>query len=238
MKIRPLPDIDLARIAPLPTDMQRSQLSQLRNGRPPFSYNPLRSSFHDLFNVQPAMFAPVVATPWAVIEDNIRRKARTVEEIDANLAVAKGIYEFALERGVVGRSQEFFPLQMGSGRKVSYWLSMVLAMDDTPFVPFIDPRRSRGLTKEGRRFAFSMMNERIRAADPDYAEVRFAIVQFANGEDGIRTPVIRTDEGLELYSLTELEGMVSATYELWREVCEDRERDTRRRGTGTTGPLI
>ncbi|MDR7028018.1 hypothetical protein J2X08_002185 [Rhizobium rosettiformans] len=184
------------------------------------------------------MFAPVTATPWNVIEERLKRKCRTVEELEANLAVARGLHQFTTEREILGRSQEFFPLPMGAGRKVSYWLSMVLAVDGTPLVPFIDPRRSRGLTREGRRFAFSMMHERIRAADPDYAEVRFAIFQFEKSEDGARKPMLRTDEGVELFSLSEMESMVSATYELWREICEDREKDARRKGTGTTGPLI
>ena len=45
-----------------------------------------------------------------------------------------------------------------------------------------------------------------------------------------------TDAGVTLYSVTELEQMVASTYEMWREVSEERERATRRRATGT-GPL-
>lgn len=238
MKIRPLPDIDLARIAPLPVDMQITQLSQIRNGRPPFSYAPLRASFHDVFNIQPEMFGPVTSTRWQTVESNLKRKCRTAEELDANLAVAKALHEFATGCDMLGRSQEFFPLSMGGGRRVSYWLSMILALDGKPMVPFVDPRRTRGLTREGRRFAFSMMHERIRAADPDYAEVRFGIFQFAKSDDGTRTPVLRIDEGIELFSLSDLEDMVSTTYSLWRDICEEREKETRRKGTGTTGSLL
>ncbi len=83
-----------------------------------------------------------------------------------------------------------------------------------------------------------MMNERIRAVDPDYTDVRFAIFQFGKADDGSRRPVVHTDEGVELFSLSEMENMVNVTYDLWREVCEGRERDARRKGTGTSGPLI
>ncbi len=83
-----------------------------------------------------------------------------------------------------------------------------------------------------------MMNERIRAVDPDYADVRFVIFQFGKSEDGTRTTIVRTEEGMDLLSLSEMESMVSATYELWHEICEGRESDARRKGTGTTGPLI
>jgi hypothetical protein len=158
--------------------------------------------------------------------------------LKANIAVARGLHTFAEEAKLLGRTQEFFPLAMSAGRKVSYWLPMVLAKDDQAIVPFIDPRRSRGLTKAARRFAFSMMNERIRIADPDYDSVRFAIFQFGNDKEGARHPTLHTDEDIQLHSFDELEAMVSTTYSLWQEVHEEREMESRRKGTGTFGPLL
>lgn len=236
--MRPLPDIDLARIATLPINQQRKQLEQIRDGRPPFSYGPLRTCFHDIFNVQPEMFAPVAPTDWAVIERQLRRKCRSEDELRANLRVARGLHQFAMDAGMLGRAQEFFPLAMGTGQKVAYWLPMVLSLEGRAIVPFIDPRQSRNLTGEARRFAFSMMHERIRAADPDYGSVRFAIFQFGEVNEDRRNPVLRTDDGVQLFSLDEMEAMVSTTYELWYEVCQEREMDTRRKATGTRGPLI
>lgn len=238
MKIRPLPDIDLARIAPLPVEMQRKQLEQIRYGRPPFSYGPLRGCFHDIFNIQPEMFAAASPTAWQVIEDALRRKCKSADELKANLAVARGLHQFATDTNILGRSQEFFPLAMGAGRKVSYWLPMVLSYQERPIIPFIDPRRTRGLTREGRRFAFSMMHERTRAADPDYEGVELAIFQFGDAGNDQRNPVLHVDQGVSLFTLEQLDAMISATYTLWQEVCEEREVETRRRGTGTTGPLI
>lgn len=238
MKIRPLPDIDLARIAPRSREEQRGMLKQIRYGRPPFSYGPLRSCFHDIFNVQPAMFGPVTPTEWTMIETLLRKKSTSLDELAANLQVARGLYQFACATQIFGRAQEFFPMAMGVGQKVIYWLPMVLAIEEQPFVPFIDPRRSRGLTRAGRRFAFSMMNERIRAADPDYAAVRFAIFQFGDDKDDVRHPVMHTDEDVELFSLEEMEAMVATTYDLWREVCEERDMETRRKAGGMHGSLI
>lgn len=238
MKIRPLHEIDLARIAPLPLDQQRRQLTQIRHGRPPFSYGPLRSCFHDIFNVQLEMFSPVDATEWTVIESLLRRKCRSADELKANLAVAKGLHEFGSRSEVLGRTQEFFPLAMGAGQKVAYWLPMVLSIEGRAVVPFIDPRRSKGLTREGRRFAFSMMHERVRAADPDYETVGLAIVQFGDVIEDQRAVVVHMDDGTTLFSIDQLEMMVNSTYALWHEICEEREADDRRRGTGTHGPLI
>lgn len=127
---------------------------------------------------------------------------------------------------------------MGGGQKVAYWLPMVLSHEGQPLVPFIDPRRSRGLTREGRRFVFSMMHERIRAADPDYEAVQLAVFQFGDSGKDQRNPILHIDNGVTLFSLDELEAMVTTTYMLWQEVCEEREVEARRKGTGTRGPLI
>lgn len=238
MKIRRLPDIDLARIASLPRDQQRHQLEQMRNGRPPFSYNPLRTCFHDIFNVQPEMFGLVEPTAWPIVEGRLRAKCRTEDELEANLAVARGLHNFATTARMLGRSQDFFPLALGTGQQVAYWLPMVLSLDSQPIVPFIDPRKSKGLSKAARRFVFSMMHEHIRAADPDYESVRLAIFRLGDPADGVRAPVLFTEEGIDLIPLNELEAMVASTYALWQEVLEERETEARRRAGGMRGPLI
>lgn len=238
MKIRPLHEIDLARIATMPEAQQRKQLEQIRQGRPPFSYSPLRGCYHDIFNVQPEMFAPVSPTDWEVVQQNLAKKCKSGDELKSNLAVARGLHRFAIEAEVVGRAQEFFPLAMGSGRKVSYWLPMVLAFGGQPIIPFIDPRRSRRLSKEGRRFAFSMMHQRARVADPDYESVDLAIFQFGDFDDEIRSPIVYTDRGVTLFTLEQLDAMISTTYDLWREVCAERDAEARRTGTGARGSLL
>lgn len=235
--IRPLPDIDLARIAPQSDDMKRMSLEAMRVGRPPFSYKPVRSCFGDIFNLQPEMFGETVRTEWSKIQKELIRQCKSDVELEHNKRVARGLYEFASEMRVMSRRQEFFPLAMSIGRKVTFWLPMVVAIEDQPHAIFVEPRRSRGLTAEGRRFAFSMMHERIRAADEDFAGLKLAIVRFADPEGDKRAVRLFTDEGVDLYDLGELETMVSSTYEMWRQVCEDRERDTRSKGTGT-GSLI
>lgn len=236
MKTRRLPELDLARIAPQPIDQQRKQLQQMRFGRPPFSYAPLRCCFHDIFNVQPELFGEVAPTKWEQIEAILRNKARSDAEFKANVAVAKGLHEFALRERLRGRKHDFYQLAMSIGQKVSYWLPMVLAHGDQPLVPFIDPRRSRGLNRSGRRFVFSMMHERIRAADPDFEQARLAIIQFGDFDGDQRHPKIHLDESVDLYSLDELEMMVAETYTLWAEILEDRVDEARR--TGTTGSLL
>ncbi|MBA84197.1 type VI toxin-antitoxin system SocB family DNA replication inhibitor toxin [Thalassobius sp. S69A] len=238
MTIRPLPDIDLARIAPQRDDMKRKSLEQMKGGFSTFSYKPVRSCFSDLFNIQPELDLGIAEpTPWPVIEAELRKRSKSDEEFTYNRRVALGLHDFATSGRVFGRKHEFFPLSMGMGRKVTFWLPMILAIDEQASALFIEPRRSRGLTAEGRRFAFSMMHERIRAADEDFAEVRLTIAQFGDPSDDRRAVRLHTDEGVDLYSREELELMVASTYDMWREVLEEREREARRGATGT-GPLI
>lgn len=238
MKTRLLPDIDVARIAPQHDDMKRKSLEQMKGGFSTFSYKPVRACFSDIFNIQPDLeFGAVEPTPWAVIEAELKKRSRPGEEFTYNRRVALGLYDFATSGRVFGRRQEFFPLSMGMGQKITLWLPMILAIDERATALFIDPRRTRGLTAEGRRFAFSMMHERIRAVDEDFADVRLTIVQFGDPSDDRRVVKLHTDEGVELYSREELEQMVASTYEMWREVLEEREREARGRATGT-GPLI
>ena len=237
MTIRPLPDIDLARIAPQPDQMKRKSLERFKLFGPKVTYQAFRARFHDLLNIQPEMFGPAPPTKWAVIEANIKGDTTSEQAEQANLQVARGLYRFAVESDITGRVHEFFPLSMSIGQKVNLWLPMIVAIEGKAYAIFIDPRRSNGLTKDARRFVFSMMHERIRAADPDFADIGLGIVRFANSSGDERAVRLYTDDGIQLYSLEELEVMVASTYEIWREVVEERERDVRSRATGT-GPLI
>ena len=239
MKIRPLPDTDLARIAVLSEDLQRKALLQMRGGRAPFSYEPLRRCFADILNVTPAMFVATRPTDWGKIEETIRRARTTPEGVEANLAAAKALHDFADDHAIIGRSHEFFPMQTGSGQSVKLWHSMLLTLDSRRVVvPFIDLRRSKKLTAEARRFAFSMMHERIRVADPDFEAVELAIIQFTAPKNQPRQAKLWTAEGHSLISLRDLEAMVTTTYRLWTEISMDRATEARHKGTGTSGPLL
>lgn len=137
---------------------------------------------------------------------------------------------------IAGRHHDFMSLSLGEGNKVNYWLPLVLGINGHAVVPFIDPRRaSKHLTADARRFVFSVMHERIRVADPDFAEATLGIFQFNVGQDGLRHPILRTDEGVELYDFDTLDQMVRETYELWRELSEERVAEARKRGAGGGG---
>lgn len=237
-KTRPLPDIDLARITTEPLFRQRALLEQMRDGHPPISYAPVRSGIHDILNVQPEMFGQVSPTAWATVQALIKKKSRSEEEEISNLRVALGLHRFATETQIFGRELSFPPLAMGMGRGVVYWDKMVLYLNGRPLIPFFDPRRTRGMTSNARRFAFSMMHERIREADPYYNGVTFGIFQFGDVRGDCRKVTLHTDEEAKRYTLDQMEEMVNATYQLWREVLTAREEEAHRAASGLRGSLL
>ena len=233
MRIPPLPETDLANIAPLPPDIRRRALEALRLSFPPYSYAPVRANLSDILNIQTRMFGALPRTPWAKIRRDIVRRSKKDSEEIANLRVAEGLFKYVDEESITGRRHEIFPLPLGVGTRVVFWTSVVLLIGGRPLVPFFDPRRTKSLSRTGRRFVFSVQHERVRAADPDFAEVNLGVVQFALSEKGPRKPIVHFDIGIELFTFEQLDAMVRDTYAVWREVCEEREAASRRRADGS-----
>jgi len=237
---RSIPETDLANIAPIEDRAQkRAALERLKLGHPPYSYAPMRLSILDILNIDPGPLAAGVRAPWeAVAAEVTRRCKRSDEEVAANLRVAEGLFRYAEALALTGRRHEFFAMPLGVAAKVNFWSPIVVAIDGRATVPFFDPRRTKKLTERGRRFAVSVMHERIRAADPDFAEVGLAIYQFENTDEGMRPPKPHFDDGISLFGFHDLAEMTSETYAMWHEVLDEREEEVRRRAAGMKGDLL
>jgi hypothetical protein len=235
MKIRRLSEIDLARIGPLDKEEKLHRLRVLKAGRPPHTYNPLRASLGDILNLQPEMFGSGGEyTPWDQIAADIEKHSTSESETDFNLAVAEALYDFGVEKQVRSYSKPIDPWAVGYGQSVKYWWNLYTVIEKRPCFVFVDPRISNPLTQVGRKFVLSLMHERIRVPDPDFADSRLLVVQF--GRADLSKRVIRlfepTDSGL--FGFDELNEMIDETYRLWIEVLEERADEMRRKPTGTT----
>jgi hypothetical protein len=219
---------------------KRNALKQMKAGHPPYSYQPARRSLLEILNVDAGPLGVVPRAPYQQIADEITKRSKSEAEQIANLAFASALYDFADAEKIAGRRHDFFPLAIGTARKVSFWLPAVVAFEDRPTVLFIDPRKAKKLTEIGRQFAFSLMHERIRVADPDFAEVELAIMQFGvDGDDKRkRVPKLFTAAGVSLFDFDALDMMVRETYEIWQEILTERDVEARRRGTGTSGGMF
>lgn len=237
LKMRRLPDIDLARIAPLDRESRVRGLRQLKLGHPPYSYQPARAEIGDILDVNGGL-ALVARPPWRQIEECVARKSRSDNEFEANIAVAKALHDWALAHDVHGRSHSFFPMRVAQGHSVQFWHNSVIGLNGRAVVPFIDPRRTKRLTAQARRFIFSFMHERIRVLDPDFQDARLAIIQFNSSDDGRRIPSVYLDDDVELFNFDELEQMVRETYDDWIMVLNERDEELRRKAGGMRGSLI
>jgi hypothetical protein len=237
MKIRRLSEIDLARIGPLDSEEKRHRLRLLKFGRPPHTYAPLRAQLGDILNLQPEMFGgSTEVTPWETISAAIVKAANHDDEAKFNLAVAKSLYKYAIETNIRSYRKPISAWPVGYGQSVSYWWNLYTVLEDQPGFIFADPRVSNPLTREGRKFALSMMHERIRVADPDFAESRLVVAQFGKGEKGTRSIRLFDAAEIELFNVDQLNEMIGETYRIWVEVLRER-KDEQREKAGGSNPM-
>lgn len=234
MKIRRLSEIDLARIGPLDRDEKLHRLRKLKSGRPPHTYNPLRSSVGDILNLQPEMFDGGDYTGWNQISADIEKKATSDSEATFNLAVAEALYDFGVRNDAKSFRKPINPWNVGYGQVVCYWWNLYTLLDGEPWFLFIDPRVNAPLTKLARRFVFSLMHERIRVGDPDFADSRLVVAQFDKVEEGRRAIRLFDAGDADLFSFDELNEMIDETYRLWIEVLTERAEEARSNPTGST----
>lgn len=240
MKRRLISPTDLARIAPLNEDQQRIELQKLKDGHPPFNYNPIRKRLADIFNLRVGQMFEPRELNWEQIRRGLIQACRTKQEAKYNLMAAEGLNTFAKSNGLTGRREEdgFDGMSLGLGLHVSLWEKAIVIYNGRPHIVFIDLRGSKHLTGVGRKFAFSAQHVQIREQDPDLEDAGLLILHVQPPQDGIRTVKPYTDEGVELFSYEELNDMTKRTYEIWNEIQFGRQEETRRRAAGNNGPLF
>jgi hypothetical protein len=233
MKIRRIPDIDLARIAVQPTDNKRVALEQLKEGWPPHSLDPMREQIGDIVNLQMGLLGDRRPTPWSVIERAIVKRSRTSDEGLYNIAIARSLYNWCSAQDIVSYGKSVPAWSVGLGHSLSYWNQYYSVLGERATFMFVDPRLSAPLTEQARRFAFSIMHQRLRVDDPDFSDAQLLILQFRKGDaEGSRLLIPHQVDGLSLFARDELNEMIDETYLLWAEVLAGRQERARRTGTG------
>jgi hypothetical protein len=229
-----IPETDLARIAVCPVDEQRILLQDLRSFRPPHTLNPFRQSVADILNLQPTgLLGSLDRTPWPKIQESIERSKETEDGIAKNLGVAKALFEFSEQRQVISYGRPVPRWNVGYGIDLAYWNQFYSVWGEAAAFVHFDPRLTHPLTEGARRFVFSLMHQRLRVDDPDFADVGLKIFRFGRGEGDRRTISEYSAEGLELYDYAQLNEMIGTTYRLWVEEIESRQRSSRRAVAGS-----
>lgn len=225
MKIRLLPITDLARIATMEPSLRLHALRQVKSGGGSGSYEPTRRTLPDIVNRQAGAFSSK-PTSWAQIESDLCRLSKSDHEERMNKTAARAIHRYCIENEVEARELEGFPLSFSIGVKLRCWSPALFLYKDRIATPFFDMRRTYRLTRESRRFMFSVMHIALRENNPDYQNVEHEILHLTDTADrGVR---VISERGMRLFSYDELEVMVRDTYSLWHSIIDER-RDASKR---------
>ena len=236
MKMRRLPEIDLARFAAAPPGPKlEHELRHFNAGGGFWSYDPTRQSTADILWAQTPLLGPVPCPTWEQISSQVTRACnKGPDQTSANLGVSKTLFDTARAADWLSARFDMGRLSIGFAGSVSYWSDVVVQDESGIFIPFFDHRRSNGIANpDARRIVFSMQHFWIRDRYPDLAAARLAVVRFPNhGQE--RSIRIDFHNDAELLSYDELSTRIRVVYETWGRVSDERARD--KRGTGTGGP--
>lgn len=224
----PLPDFELACIAPMAPDDKRAACREIEVGAIPDTYNPVRRQLGNIFN---ATFGEIIdknpRPPLSEIEKRLVRSCKNKER-NMNVGACRALYTFAEQHVIMGYHKEFLPLQILDVRKSFYWSPYILVIDGTPSVIFLDPRRGKyKLSPQGMTFVFSAMNRQIRLAHPDdFGDVNLGIIQLGEINKIERFAEIHFLKD-QLYEDDLLYEMVLEAYIIWGEELERRIKERR-----------
>ena len=233
MNIPKISEITLARNAAEREGQQRAHLARFMSaGGPRWSYQHLSRLLPDVFGLGFPLTGASRPTPFGEIERTLLQKCRFEQQRTCLLSAAEALHQFIAREGITGRHQQFGKMYMGrAAGHLVYWSPMVLNVEGRPTVIFVDPRRSEQLSENGIRFVLSMMNEHIRINDPDYANVRLAVLQIKYMNDNTTEPFFNFDDGVALFSLPELQSMFDCTYAVWDDL-HRRQQSSQETATG------
>lgn len=222
MKLRRLPEIDLALVAIIERVLKAQRLRSFNSGGGSWSYGPARQQVAEVFQCDNPLGLSVGSTSLSRILDLVR-KACTRGEVQesSNIEVTQLLHDWVdanVEQAVL---KNIPPVALGPLGAVDYCSNLIASIGGQPTILFFDHRRDNGLTAASRKFVFSMMHEQARVPFPELASARLCIVQFR--KIGKTRTVARYDhnEG-ELYSFDELSAMIEETYLIWEEVLKER----------------
>lgn len=240
MKLRRLPEIDLATITPLPNDLQKVRLNSFEAGGGGWSYEAARSLVPDTLQAQDAFGMGLRTTTREELFREVERRCRRgTDERESNREVTELLFDWANKYCTRAVLHHIPSMTLGNLGVLRYWSNVIVEFERKPAALFLDHRRANGLTTVGRQVAFSMMHEQIRVADPNLADIELLILKFTQAKGQPRSIELFKANEVDLIDFEELSSMLENTYRIWAEVCEARRHDPRReRKAAASGSLL
>jgi hypothetical protein len=231
-KLRRLPEIDLAKIAPLSRDEKLPRLRSFNSGGGSWSYEPARKQSFNIAAPRNPLGLIVASPNIEQIRQLVRRDSYCIEQEESCIEVVDLFYDWNSANATDAIDRRLPAMAIGSLGSVKYWESFVSLIRGVPTQVFFDHRRQNGLTSLARKFVFSMMAAQARAADPDLVDAQRLILCFPQRKDCPRQIVDHYCNDADLFTIDQLTQMIEETYELWQEVLAERRIEPPKRASG------
>lgn len=232
MKLRRLPETDLARIAPLAPDEKRRQLRSFNSGGGSWSYDPARKQNFNIANpINPLGLhseRPTIET----IRKLVAAQCTCIDQQDSCLEVVDLFDGWYRGSATIAVERQISSMPIGSLGLIRYWENFAAVINGRSTFIFVDYRREKHLTAIGRKFVFSMMHEHIRMTDPDFYDANLLILRFPQIDKNTRGIMPYFVDDADLFSLADLSSMIDETYKIWMEVLEERRTGEPKRAAG------
>lgn len=232
MKLRRLPETDLARIAPLAAAEKRKRLEAHKLTGGSWSYDPAKAQYFNIANPVNPLGLRSEAPSQAQIAELLRAQCKWNEQLSSCVQITEVFAEWFKETATDAFEFRVPGMAIGALGSVRYWENFAVLIDEKPTFIWTDCRRQRGLDELGLKFAFSMMHQQIRMTYPDYFEAGLGILQYPCVGKTERVALMRDASEVELFSLAELTAMIEETYSIWQDVLTDRGREEPKRAGG------
>lgn len=233
MKLRRLPETDLARIAPLAVNEKWVQLRSFNSGGGSWSYDPAREQNFNIANPKTPMGLRSTRPSIDKIKSLVSRACHCDQQETSCIEVVELFDKWFSSNASDAIERHVPSMGIGSLGAVRYWENFAAIIDGRPTFFFLDYRRMKGLTSLARRFVFSLMNEQICRTDPDFHDADLKILQFTQKKGDLRIIEDYTFDREGFFTLHELNEMIDETYNIWKLVqLERRAVETPKRAAG------
>jgi hypothetical protein len=209
-----LTNTDLALAATASADRRKSSIKAAAGGGGYDRYRGVKTNLGGILNLALNSRLPASLATKKQIKNAVARACISSREIKGNQSVAEGLYDYVVEHNVNAATFDFPPVALGHAGLRSFWEPYLLKIDGKKYVPFFDFRQGpRRLTREARRFIFSIQHTHIRLANPtEFGDVGFVIFQFTAPINRVRNAIAYFDAGISFWSDKEIGVMIDAVY--------------------------
>jgi hypothetical protein len=212
-----LTNSDLALAATAPAHRRKSLIKAAAGSGGYDYYKGVKTNLGKILSLA---FNPALPTARRRLKAAVADACIASRDIKNNQSVADGLNNYVAERQIAVAAFDFPPITLGLAGTRSFWAPYILKIDGKKYIPFLDFRQGRRrLTRDARRFIFSIQHTHIRLANPtEYGDVGFVILEFTAVQNKVRSVVPYFDTGISFWSDPEIGAMIDAVYRALDEI--------------------